>query len=84
MEKLVDMYLLNSANPVNIKVVVYASVERVLLASTLQSSRSRLSDGWFTGVGYHHAMVREIGLLVSISSLELTASDIAFSLSIII
>lgn len=35
--------LLNYANPVNIQVAVYASVERVLLASTSQSSRSRLS-----------------------------------------
>lgn len=57
--------LLNYANPVNLKVAVYASVERVLLASTSQSSRSRLSE---IGVvyrdqmgGYHHAMVREKG-----------------------
>lgn len=75
--------LLNSENPVNIQVAVYASVERVLLASTLQSSRSRLSDGWFTGVrweGITTLWCGKIGLLVSVPSLELTASYIAFSL----
>lgn len=57
--------LLNYANAANIKVAIYASVERILLASTSQYSRSRLSA---IGVvyrdkkgGYHHAMVRENG-----------------------
>ncbi|KAJ6317221.1 hypothetical protein OIU76_012878 [Salix suchowensis] len=57
--------LLNYANKANIQVAVYASVERILLASTSQYSRSRLSA---IGVvyrdkkgRYHHAMVREKG-----------------------
>lgn len=57
--------LLNYANAANIQVAVYASVERILLASTSQYSRSRLSA---IGViyrdkrgRYHHAMVREKG-----------------------
>jgi mandelonitrile lyase len=35
--------LLNYANAVNIQVAVYASVERILLASTSQYPRSRVS-----------------------------------------
>ncbi|KAH7564920.1 hypothetical protein ACOSP7_021171 [Xanthoceras sorbifolium] len=57
--------LLSYAKPVNIKVAVYASVERVLLASTTAYSGSKQSA---IGVvyrdqrgGYHHAMVRENG-----------------------
>ena len=57
--------LLNYANADNIQVAVHASVERILLASTSQYSRSRLSA---IGVvyrdkkgRYHHAMVREKG-----------------------
>ncbi|CAK7325098.1 unnamed protein product [Dovyalis caffra] len=57
--------LLNYANAANIQVAVYASVERILLASTSQYSRSQLSA---IGVvyrdkrgRYHHAMVREKG-----------------------
>ncbi|XVF15100.1 hypothetical protein REPUB_Repub09cG0120200 [Reevesia pubescens] len=57
--------LLNYATPANIKVAIYASVERVLLASSSSNVRSRLSA---IGVlfrdkmgRYHHAMVREQG-----------------------
>ncbi|KAF5739241.1 (R)-mandelonitrile lyase-like isoform X1 [Tripterygium wilfordii] len=57
--------LLNYAKPTNIRVAVYASVERVLLASTMPHSGPRQ-----TAIGvvyrdrlgkYHHAMVREHG-----------------------
>ncbi|XWS20789.1 hypothetical protein CRYUN_Cryun31cG0132700 [Craigia yunnanensis] len=57
--------LLNYARPANIKVAIYASVERVLLASSSSNVRSRQSA---IGVvfrdemgRYHHAMVREQG-----------------------
>ncbi|KAL2458695.1 (R)-mandelonitrile lyase-like [Forsythia ovata] len=60
--------LLNNANPSNIKVVVYANVERVLLASTSASSRDKQSA---IGVvfrdhagRYHHAMVRDRGEVI--------------------
>ncbi|KAL6537367.1 hypothetical protein OROMI_025901 [Orobanche minor] len=58
--------LLNYANPLNIKVVVRASVERVLLASDSPAN----SDTRLSAIGvvfrdrtgrYHHAMVREKG-----------------------
>ncbi|KAG8635550.1 hypothetical protein MANES_16G045700v8 [Manihot esculenta] len=59
--------LLNYANPANIKVVAYASVERVLLAST-SYSKSKI-----TAIGvvfrdhkgqYHHAMLHEKGEVI--------------------
>ncbi|KAF5741602.1 (R)-mandelonitrile lyase-like isoform X1 [Tripterygium wilfordii] len=66
--------LLNYAKPINIRVAVYASVERVLLASTMPHSRPRQSA---IGVvyrdrlgKYHHAMVREHGeVMLSAGSL---------------
>lgn len=59
---------LSYANPVNIKVVVYGMQvwkDYYLLASTSQSSRSRLSASGVVYrdqiVGYHHAMAQENG-----------------------
>ncbi|KDP27710.1 hypothetical protein JCGZ_19833 [Jatropha curcas] len=61
--------LLNYANPANIEVALYASVERVLLAST----SSYLKNSKTTAIGvvyrdhkgqYHHAMVRENGEVI--------------------
>ncbi|KAL6563346.1 hypothetical protein OROHE_005933 [Orobanche hederae] len=58
--------LLNYANPLNIKVVIRASVERVLLASASPAN----SDTRLSAIGvvfrdrtgrYHHAMVRDKG-----------------------
>ncbi|PHT47115.1 (R)-mandelonitrile lyase-like [Capsicum baccatum] len=66
--------LLNFANPSNIQVAVYASVERILLAPSPDYSASKQ-----TAIGviyrdqsgrYHHAMVREKGeVLVSAGAL---------------
>ncbi|KAJ8900046.1 hypothetical protein K2173_024161 [Erythroxylum novogranatense] len=60
--------LLNYANAGNIKIAVYANVERILLASAPRYSRSRISA---IGVvyrdqtgHYHHAMVRENGEVI--------------------
>ncbi|XVE91317.1 hypothetical protein DITRI_Ditri20bG0144000 [Diplodiscus trichospermus] len=61
--------LLNYARPANIKVAIYASVERVLLASSSSSSFSNVRSRQ-SAIGvvfrdemgkYHHAMVREQG-----------------------
>ncbi|GFQ07298.1 (r)-mandelonitrile lyase-like [Phtheirospermum japonicum] len=56
--------LLNYANPLNIKVLVHASVERVLLASSSDSVKKQSAIGVVfrdqTG-RYHHAMVRDKG-----------------------
>ncbi|XVF86083.1 hypothetical protein PTKIN_Ptkin18bG0013000 [Pterospermum kingtungense] len=55
--------LLNYARPANIKVAIYASVERVLLASSSSSSsRAAIGVVFRDEMGrYHHAMVREHG-----------------------
>ncbi|KAL3655454.1 hypothetical protein CASFOL_001240 [Castilleja foliolosa] len=56
--------LLNYANPLNIKVLVHASVERVLLASSSDSVKKQSAIGvvFRDQMGrYHHAMVRDKG-----------------------
>ncbi|KAL0012745.1 hypothetical protein SO802_007853 [Lithocarpus litseifolius] len=60
--------LLNYARPFNIKVAVYANVERILLASSSPYMGSRLSAIGVvyrdhTGM-YHHAIVREHGEVI--------------------
>ncbi|XP_068345415.1 (R)-mandelonitrile lyase-like [Pyrus communis] len=60
--------LLKYANPLNIKVVTHASVERILLASTMPSPASRQSAVGVVfrdRVGkYHHAVLREHGEVI--------------------
>ncbi|PIN11783.1 Glucose dehydrogenase/choline dehydrogenase/mandelonitrile lyase (GMC oxidoreductase family) [Handroanthus impetiginosus] len=58
--------LLSYANPSNIKVVVHASVERVLLASSstdlINAKKSAIGVVFRDQIGrYHHAMVRDKG-----------------------
>ncbi|KAJ4823404.1 hypothetical protein Tsubulata_032425 [Turnera subulata] len=57
--------LLNNANAANIKVAVYANVERVLVASTAQLAGPRQTTigvvYWDRNGKYHHAMVRPNG-----------------------
>ncbi|OMO86343.1 hypothetical protein CCACVL1_09635 [Corchorus capsularis] len=58
--------LLNWAKPENIKVAIYASVERILLASSSSSNNSSRQSAvgvvFRDEIGrYHHAMVREKG-----------------------
>ncbi|XP_022723827.1 (R)-mandelonitrile lyase-like [Durio zibethinus] len=67
--------LLNYARPANIKVAIYASVERVLLASSssnVMSQHSAIGVVFRDEMGrYHHAMVREQGeVMLSAGAIE--------------
>ncbi|XP_076899941.1 (R)-mandelonitrile lyase-like [Bidens hawaiensis] len=59
--------LLNLANGSNIKVVLYASVERVLFAPSYSLTSRQIAIGVVfrdRGSGYHHAMLRDNGEVI--------------------